>query len=893
MSIVLYPDNKLPVHLAGGKASTLSNLKRAHLLSPDWFVTTPEAFEQCLSDAHKKDLSRSYVSSTEQFSLDMGTLIDSIELKPEVSGKIMQALNKLGPDSAMFAVRSSAIDEDSSRFSFAGQLESYLFVPKEEVLRKVKQVWKSGFNEQVLSYRKEAGLDIDLKAPAVLVQRMVNADVSGVAFAADPVTGDKDVCVIAAVYGLGTGLVSGEFDADTYHVDQRGQVIKRELVEKNMAHRMDLSGEEGVSSSQVDQVKAKQAALTHDQAAEIAELTRRASDFVGSPQDIEWAIENNILYLLQSRAITALKHLADPAGELIIWDNSNLIESYGGMTTPLTFSLARKAYQEVYRGVCRIFRVPSTIINQNDTTFKRMLGLIRGRVYYNMASCSRVLAMLPGFAMNRKWMAKMMGFREGMADMAKPPLQKPGLLEKIIDALRFANTTIRLELNHWLLPLKLKRFYKRLNTSLSKPEQALKAMRVDELIAYYHQLENQLLSRWDAGLINDFFAMRFYDLLSERCKKWLGDKHGTLKNSLLCDAGGMISAEPAKSVRAMAEIVVTIDSAKEVFINGSLREIEKWVAMHPALEKAYRDYLQQFGDRCLDELKLESETLHDNPILLFRSIGQLAHRLSGEVVAPYGDVGASIRATAERGVNRALAGKRIKRFRFYRILSKVRQRVRDRENLRFERTRLFARVRRIFVEIGERFTEANILDKQGDIFYLETNEISAYIQGTSTSMRLKELVAIRRAEFKSYQSMDVPADRFETRGLVYLGNDFKSLQHAVIPGSDTDSLQGLGCCPGTVKAKVRVIKDPKHANLKSGEILVAERTDPGWIMLFPAASAILVERGSLLSHSAIVAREMGIPAVVSVNGLMHWLKDGDTVEVDGSTGRINRISKSI
>jgi pyruvate,water dikinase len=103
--------------------------------------------------------------------------------------------------------------------------------------------------------------------------------------------------------------------------------------------------------------------------------------------------------------------------------------------------------------------------------------------------------------------------------------------------------------------------------------------------------------------------------------------------------------------------------------------------------------------------------------------------------------------------------------------------------------------------------------------------------------------------------------------------------------------KGIGCCPGVVRGKVRVITDPRNARLEQGEILVAERTDPGWIMLFPAAKGVLVERGSLLSHSAIVAREMRIPAIVSVPGITSWLKNGDIVEFDGSTGVIRRISE--
>jgi len=161
------------------------------------------------------------------------------------------------------------------------------------------------------------------------------------------------------------------------------------------------------------------------------------------------------------------------------------------------------------------------------------------------------------------------------------------------------------------------------------------------------------------------------------------------------------------------------------------------------------------------------------------------------------------------------------------------------------------------------------------------------VEGTTSTTNLKALIAIRREEFQSYEAMPAPADRFETYGMVHQGNAFQG--DAIPADTHHEEFTGIACCPGVVRGPVRVITDPRHATLKAGEILVAERTDPGWIMLFPAASALLIERGSLLSHSAIVAREMGIPAIVSISGITRHLKDGDWVEMDGSRGSVKRI----
>jgi pyruvate,water dikinase len=156
---------------------------------------------------------------------------------------------------------------------------------------------------------------------------------------------------------------------------------------------------------------------------------------------------------------------------------------------------------------------------------------------------------------------------------------------------------------------------------------------------------------------------------------------------------------------------------------------------------------------------------------------------------------------------------------------------------------------------------------------------------------LKALAALRRAEFAGYREMEPPPDRFETRGPVYDTRVFHSRAPAGAASSADGQWQGTGCCPGIVRGPVRVIIDPRQAFLKAGEILVAERTDPGWIMLFASAAGLLVERGSLLSHSAIVSREMGIPSIVSIPRITRELADGEWVEMNGSTGTIKRIQR--
>ena len=189
--------------------------------------------------------------------------------------------------------------------------------------------------------------------------------------------------------------------------------------------------------------------------------------------------------------------------------------------------------------------------------------------------------------------------------------------------------------------------------------------------------------------------------------------------------------------------------------------------------------------------------------------------------------------------------------------------------------------------MGERLTEAGRLDDPRDVFWLEVEELLGLARGTATSWDVRGLVAVRREEFEGYQAATPPPDRFTTRGPVATSELTSDVPAA--DGADGDVRTGLGCCAGVVEGTVRVVRDPRGVELSPGTILVAERTDPGWVLLFPACAGLVVERGSLLSHSAIVARELGIPAAVAVPGATDWLEDGDRVRLDGSTGRVERV----
>lgn len=905
---IIFPEHAKPDSKLGGKARHLAALHHTDMAIPAWFVLSADAFAACLSDAQRRHLSEPNYDRLSQ--------LDTLTLPAHIRAELDQALADLCPDGAPVAVRSSALDEDGGRHSFAGQLDSFLNVPHAEVADKVVDVWRSAFSERALTYRRANGLDAAPQPPAVLIQRMVNADWSGVAFSADPVTGRRDVVVISAVPGLGTALVSGFTNADTYYVDAYGQVVRhqtadgRPLTAEDDSAAISVTGESNTLTRRPTPYALSTTTLSNVQIQSIVAFTRRTEQIFGCPQDIEWAIENDQLYLLQARPITTL--LAEPEppdGQLNLWDNSNIAESYPGVTTPLTFSFARRAYEEVYRQFCRMMGVPDSIIIDHAMTFRHMLGFIQGRIYYNLLSWYRVLALLPGYKLNRRFMEQMMGVKESLPDELLAEQAPPGRGDRLRDALYLGRMLTGLIANYSLLPRRIDAFYDRLNNALGSERPDLTQKRPDELVAYYRNLESQLLTRWDAPLVNDFFAMIFYGILRQLTGKWCGDTHGTLQNALLSGAGGIISAEPVAHLRRMAQLAAGDGDFIDLLANGSLAEILSAIPARPAFDAQYNTYLEKFGDRCLEELKLESPTLHDDPLPLLRSIGQLARYLEPSPTSYQNGTQPSPQTTtpnlANEQVRAALSGHPWRRFIFNWVLKNARQLIRNRENLRFERTRLFGRARQIFVELGRKLHALDLLADPRDIFFLEVEEIFGFINGTATTTNLKTLADLRQTEFNHYQQTPPPPDRFQTRGLVsnYQSSPVQPNTNASFPNSQCPTpnspfsllpspfsiLQGLGCSPGIVRGPVRIVTDPKKTILQPGEILVAQRTDPGWIILFSAAAGLLVEHGSLLSHAAIVSREMCLPAIVSLKGVTHWLTDGDLVEFNGSTGEVRKL----
>ncbi len=870
--IHLWPGDPVPdAARVGGKAHNLARLAATGASVPPWVVISADAFRDLVvAAAPLPDGAEAMAGWREH-------VRTGLPLPAEFLERLREMIRTAGLGDRLLAVRSSAVREDAAGASFAGQFDTVLGVTSDGVEEAVRRVWASAANEHAVGYGGAVG------EMAVVIQAMVDAEVSGVAFGADPVSGSRDHAVVGAVFGLGEGLVSGELDADTYRVDFSGASPRVETTAGAQAAEIRLRPDGGTSRRALE-TGAAVATLSDSEAIAIATAVRAIGEHLGGPQDVEWALErgSRTLRILQARPITTLQPAA--AGERRVWDNSNIVESYSGITSPLTFSFALGVYEEVYRQFCAVVGVPPALVDRHRHVFANMLGLVRGRVFYNLLNWYRTLALLPGYTVNRAFMERMMGVRQKLDD----PPTLDATSGRVGDAARLVRMGGRLVRQSRGLRTAVPAFHARVDAALAPlAGEDLRGRSPDELLALYRALEDELLRHWETPLVNDFFAMIWFGVLGRLVEKWMPDAPPTLINDLLTHEGGIVSTEPARLVMELARIASGTPAVlAHLEAEPDDRAVAAAIAADPdcaAFGRRVDAYLARFGDRCMNELKLETITLAEDPGFLFQTIrSYIAGGVTGADPAHEG----AARRAAEAQVRAALGG--VRRRTFLLALANTRARVRDRENLRFERTRVFGVVRRIFVALGHHLHAAGLLDEPRDIFFLRVEEIFGHLQGTGAGADLGALVRIRRAEWERYEEMPAPPDRFESIGPVSHERWIVPPAPAGASGADGD-LRGIGCCPGVVRAPVRLVRDPRGAGDLSGRILVAERTDPGWTLLFPAARGLLVERGSLLSHSAIVAREVGLPCVVSVPGLMSTLTDGEVVEMDGTTGSIRRI----
>lgn len=895
-SFILFPASPIDqfVKFGGGKAYHMKKMFDLKLPVPEWVCLSTHAFSAFIEHNNLGQLLEQEMDFAQK-----EKTIEAQFVKATLPASIQQELEKffstVNLDNDFFAVRSSGSDEDSKDASFAGQFSSFLFQKgKTSIEESIKRCWASGFSERAMTYRREKNLSMKGIKVAVVIQRMLFPEAAGVCFSRNPIDPlDRDHLLISASWGVGEGIVSGLCSCDEIKVNRLDPAQKEVQIEEKKI-RLDFSnGKMEQVKNTEDKIKAP--CLADSEIVQLSHLALQLEMKLHGPQDIEFAVEKGKVYLLQTRPITHLPPEAfyDPkilGSDRVLWDNSNIIESYSGVASPLTFSFASYTYRQVYRQFMEMMGIPKKEIDDNDYVFRNLLGLVRGRFYYHLIYWYKLVLMLPGSENNKQFLETMMGVKKTLDEDAQKMFDAVGVKDKktkLSTKLFVTYMTIKNFLNINTIVTTFQNDFDRIYQDMRKRD--FKKQSLNESINVYNYLEGEVLSSWKAPIINDYLCMIFFGLLKKLTDKWIeteGKVEGT-QNDLLCGQGDLESTEPTKMLMRMSKKIDLEDSKMRQKL--TTRPVPE-LLNDPEVRSLIQPFLDRFGFRCANELKLEEPDLHDDPSFVIYTLANYI-KMKTYNVEEMEKREKEIRQKAEDKVNGKLSfwQKPI----YFWVLKHARIAVRNRENLRFLRTKIFGITRHLMRGIGHNMHKLNMLQDPGHIFYLKIDEIRSIVEGRSLGDNYYKLAAERFELFNQYRKSPNPPDRFITTGAAGAYNYYPAVlsQLDLLKGfgipDDPNMLIGTPCCPGVIEGVVRVAKEFADAEGLNGDILVTERTDPGWVPLYPSCSGLLIERGSLLSHSAVVARELGLPTIIGVNGgLMSKLKTGDRVRIDASTGVI-------
>jgi rifampicin phosphotransferase len=817
---------------AGAKAANLGEMARAGFPVPDGFALTTQAFDDFLA--------------LNQFGESRKAEAVLVAEMPPVIRAALRAVAELF-DGARLAVRSSGVAEDLDDASFAGQYETILGVRGYEALvNAVRQCWASAFSARAAAYQDNhrqaarAGM-------AVLVQRLVPADAAGVAFSANPVSGRRDEIVVSAVRGLGERLVSGRASPDEWIV----------------------RGIEAVRST------APEDAIDDSQARAVAELARRAEALFGAPQDVEWAIADGELYVLQSRPITALPEPAPtpipvpvnpPPG---FWqrDTSHVLEPF----SPMFRSAVLPAHERATFALSKELSLP-----MDGAQFREIGGWDYQRI---------IVA--------------------GGRDVSPPPAWLMPILLRVVPPLRSMVKGMVQAVREDRLGRSIDRWYAEWKPDTMAGLEALKNVdrhsltdseleqHLDAVVAFVRERVHIHMLVTAADFVVAEFALACQDLLGWDARKSLellsGLSSQTTEPAIrLAELAGMARERPA-----VRDLLARLNDGAPRRLAQADREFAA----------AFERYMREFGDRTL-RWDVNEPTVAEQPGLILRLIrDQIAGGYDPQAQAAALE---QARAAAQAEALQLLAGRPPDdRRQFERALARARRAYPVREEHEFWLSNApFAQLRYALLEVGQRMTERRQLGRAGDIAFLELEEARAAFRDRSD---VGPVVKRRKGELAWVKAHPGPASygkapgappsfeafppeaRHLMRVLMWqMNNVLADEDGQAAPETDRAALRGLPAAPGQYTGPARIILgEAEFGKLQAGDVLICPTTQPPWSVLFPTIGALVTDGGGVLSHPAIIAREYRIPAVVATGNATSFLKDGQIVTVNGNDGIVS------
>jgi len=899
---ILPLDEATLAELVGGKAHNLWRVSQLGLRVPSGFVITARAFEshleendiavriRALDQRQTGPLSGELgLARQRQLSASVRDLIVNTPLSPKLCHLLAssaEALLNCGP----VVVRSSAVGEDSARASFAGQLDSFLHVRTLAGLKNaLLACWASCWSERAIAYRAARGLEV--RGMGVVVQTQVDTLTAGVLFTR---TAEGKI-LVEHTPGLGDALVAGAIDPGCFLLQRSGngfQVLS--------------AGERSVKS--IENLLYSRARL-----AELARLAAMLEEGLGGAQDVEWVIDQaGLLHVVQSRPITAtltvnaVQPRAPASGPAVRWSDANINENFPAPVSPFLYSIASAGYAHYFRNLARAFGLSGRRIAAMDDALRHIIGVHGARMYYNLTNIHTVLRTAPfGDAM----VAAFNSFVGSTGSLGAPPV-KSDRLREFIELVVIAVKTSWLYL---FIGRRVTSFERLVDDFAERSEpQRLAALPLRDLRLLLNELMEIRCHRWTNASLADAAAMVCYAMLRRQVEQVSdGEGSGALHNTLLKAIPQLVSGEPVQHLWELSR-AARADPALCALFECEAESVVDQLAVNPEFadfQARFEEYLHRWGFRCSAELMLTAPSFQEQPELLVETIRAYA-RLNGESPASMLSRQLAEREHETRRLLRKLRGRPISRWLPFvsraaalrTVLRWTQSAIAYRERARLKQALLYSRCRRLALALGDRLVARGHLAEQEDVFWLTVSEVDELAAGSAMfPHHMQELTAFRKRAHERIAAMH-PSDNFTLPEGDYLPPDGDLQTGDLQIGVETSprnghgnpanggsrTLRGAGACGGCATGRAVVLGDASEAGrLAADDILVTRQTDPGWAPIFFLIKGLVIERGGMLSHGAIVAREFGIPCVVGVPHATRELFEAGQIEVDGDRGEVH------
>ncbi len=883
--------------LAGGKAANLGELIRGGMPVPSGFCITTGAYAEFVSRNELEGKINEVVAGIprpepeplESAAEKIHALFLNGRMPEEIAEEISAAYRALdNPADAAVAVRSSATAEDLPEMSFAGQQETFLnVIGAGPLLEKVVECWASLWTARAIGYRMRNAVPAEGLALAVAVQQMIPSETSGVLFTANPLSGSRRETVIDATLGLGEALVAGKVEPDHYVVrPAEGRILSKTLGAKAFQIRGRKGG--GTESSTRD--SAARQALSDDQILELARLGTRVRALFPDPQDIEWALADGKFHIVQSRPITSLFPVPEnlPDSSLRVFFSFAAVQ---GMLDPMT-PLGRDSLWMIGSAAARLLgrRVPlerqTVFFAAGERVWVNFTPLLKNSIGRRIVPVA--LSMVEPT------------IGQAVEQLRNDPELQPGhaliSLPALIALARFLLTMAGNILLNMASPRARREMIvaggERLLETMELRIAALRGSRRERLakvIDLLPAIADRTLPRTFRLFVSGVAAgMASWNALNGIAGKAMEGTEAAvgMRDLILSVTRGMpynpttkmdlALWDMAKAIRRDPESRSTVQDGMSADLAGRFKE----GSLPAPVMRAVEAFLATYGGRGFGEIDLGRTRWAEDPTHVFEMLVNFL-AIEDENQAPDA-VFARSAATAEESVAKLAAevGKtrggwiKANLVRFF--AGRARQLMGARESPKFFAVRMMYKVHRELLNLGREFAAAGELEREDDFFYLGFSEIRAFAAGEARDWR-GIISERRRAYQREMRRRQIPRLLLSDGRAFYEGL-------AAVEGDSENRISGSPVSPGVAEGKVRVVLDPRRANLQPGEILVCPGTDPSWTPLFLSAGALVMEVGGLMTHGSVVAREYGIPGVVGVHAATTRLKTGQRVRVDGSRG---------